>query len=88
MHKLSDLKKIIDRLVDTYPDMELDVVYRYISADEKKLKQKMARMELALKSAHDFVSNYADVEDTDENGSPMPNEAMILLGEIDRALDE
>jgi hypothetical protein len=73
MKKLSDLKKIIDTLVETYPDMELDVVYRYISDSER-----IAKLEGVIQELIEFVENYSDVVDGDD-GQPEPNHAMSLV---------
>jgi len=73
MKKLSDLKKIIDTLVETYPDMELDVVYRYISDSER-----IAKLEGVIQELMEFVENYSDVVDG-EDGQPEPNHAMSLV---------
>jgi len=73
MKKLSDLKKIIDTLVETYPDMELDVVYRYISDSER-----IAKLEGVIQELIEFVEKYSDVVDGDD-GQPEPNHAMSLV---------
>jgi C4-type Zn-finger protein len=73
MKKLSDLKKIIDTLVETYPDMELDVVYRYISDSER-----IANLEGVIQELMEFVEKYSDVVDGDD-GQPEPNHAMSLV---------
>jgi F0F1-type ATP synthase delta subunit len=73
MQKLSDLKKIINKLVETYPDMELDVVYRCISDSER-----IAKLEGVIQELIEFVEKYSDVVDGDE-GQPEPNHAMSLV---------
>ena len=43
-------------------------------------------LEAALQECHDFIENYADVVDGDD-GFPEPNQAMALLGVINKALE-
>lgn len=86
MRKLSDLKKIIDTLVSTYPDVNLDVVYRYIDDDERKLNLRITLLEGTILELMEFVDNYADVVDGDY-GQPEPNHAMSLLSMAHNVLD-
>jgi hypothetical protein len=86
MKKLSDIKKIIDTLVETYPDMELDVVYRYINDNEEKLTKRIANLEGAVQELIEFVEHYSDVVDGDD-GQPEPNHAMSLLSMAQNVLD-
>jgi hypothetical protein len=81
MKKLSDLKKIIDTLVETYPDMKLDVVYRYSSDIER-----IAKLEGVIQELMEFVEKYSDVVDGDD-GQPEPNHAMSLITMAEYVLD-
>ena len=85
MQKLSDLKKIIDRLIDVYPDMELDVVYRYISVEEQKLKQRIHDLECLLQELHPYFDNLADT--VDGPFGPEANQELTLMTMIENALE-
>jgi hypothetical protein len=86
MRKLSDLKKIIDMLVSTYPDVNLDVVYRYIDDDERKSNLRITLLEGTILELMEFVDDYSDVVDGDY-GVPEPNRAMSLLSMAQDVLD-
>jgi hypothetical protein len=86
MKKLSDLKKIIDTLVAVYPDVNLDVVYRYIDDDERKSNLRITLLEGAILELMEFVEKYSDVVDGDD-GQPEPNHAMSLITMAQDVLD-